>query len=401
MRLSSVQIFQQGINAILNQQSRLQQTELQLASGKRVLTPSDDPVAAVQILSLGESLAAVDQYQSNATLAEAQLSFEESVLSDAGNLLQRVRELVIQANNATQTAETRRAIGVEIDAQLDALMALANTQDGNGEYIFAGFQSDAIPFIRQGNGVVYTGDEGQRFVQLAAGSQIAVRDSGAEVFQDIPAGNGRFVVETSGVNTGSAVAGRTSADNSFVPDTYTIVFSQPTPTDPISYQVLDSTAAVVASGTYSDGDTISFSGADVEISGIPADGDSFVVSPAGKQDVFTTLQEIVTALGGSGNAGASSVTELHNVLGQGLTDLDQALGHFLEIRADIGVRLNQVENQRNINESFTLQLQQTLSDTEDLDYAEAISRFNLQLTALQAAQQSYARAQGLSLFNFL
>lgn len=301
MRLSSVQIFQQGINAILNQQSSLQQTQLQLTSGKRVNTPSDDPAAAVQILALGERLSAVDQYQRNADFAEGQLAREETTLASVGDRLQRVRELVIQANNATQSAESRRAIATEIDAQLEALVALANTTDTNGDYIFAGFQTDEIPFVRQGNVVTYQGDDGQRFVQIADGSQVAVRDSGASVFQTIPGG----------------------------------------------------------------------------------------------QDVFTTLQEIVDVL----NSGMP--TEVNTVLEQSLTNLDQTMEHLLEVRADIGVRLNQVDGQREINESFTLQLQETLSEAQDLDYVEAISRFNLQLTALQAAQQSYVKTQGLSLFNYL
>ena len=119
MRLSSVQIFQQGISAILDQQAKLNQTEQQLASGKRVLNPSDDPVAAVQILDITEDLKLVDQYSRNGDLAEGQLALEESTLAEVGNVLQRVRELVVQANNATQTPETRNSIATEIEARLD------------------------------------------------------------------------------------------------------------------------------------------------------------------------------------------------------------------------------------------------------------------------------------------
>lgn len=395
MRLSSVQIFQQGINAILTQQSHLQHTQQQLSTGKRLLTPADDPAAAVQILALGERLSAVDQYQANADLADAQLSLEEDVLAQAGTLLQRVRELVIQANNATQSAETRRAIGVEIETQIDALVALANTRDAAGEYIFAGFQSHEIPFARQGGSVVYNGDDGRRSLQIAPGSQVAVRDSGASVFQNIPRGNGDFVVTAGPANTGTGVVGLTAASSDYLPDSYTITFSRLSATDPVSYQVEDSSATVVASGIYKSGDRINFAGADIEISGEPADGDSFIVSNAGLQDIFTTLQTIADVLRGG------SVNQINNVLSEGLVNLDQAANHLLALRADIGVRLNILDGQRDINDGFTLQLQQTLSDLEDLNYVEAISRFNLQLVALQAAQQSYIKTQGLSLFNFL
>jgi len=119
MRLSSVQIFQQGISAILDQQAKVQHTQQQLATGKRVLTPSDDPAAAVQILDITENLAQIDQYNRNGDLAEGQLALEESVLGDIGNVLQRVRELIVQANNASQSPETRSSAATEIAARLD------------------------------------------------------------------------------------------------------------------------------------------------------------------------------------------------------------------------------------------------------------------------------------------
>jgi flagellar hook-associated protein 3 FlgL len=400
MRLSSVQIFQQGISGILDQQAKLNQTEQQLATGKRVLTPSDDPVAAVQIMDITEDLELVDQYSRNGDLAEGQLALEESVLADVGNVLQRVRELVVQANNATQSPETRNSIATEIEARLDELQSLANTRDANGEYIFAGFQSNTEPFARQGNSFSYNGDDGQRFLQLGSSTQVGVRDSGFDVFVSIPSGNGTFDVEPNVANTGTGVVGATSVNGSFTPEDYTVSFIQAAPTDPITYQVTDSTPAVIASGTYTAGDTIAFAGASLQFDGVPENGDSFDVTPSIKQDMFTSIQMMVNDLKNSG-ASPAETAAVNNSMGQALNNLDQALGHVLEIRSDVGVRLSQVDNQRSINESFTLQLQDTLSDIQDVDYAEAISRLNLQLTALQAAQQTYVKVQGLSLFNYL
>ncbi|PCJ91455.1 MAG: flagellar hook-associated protein 3 [Porticoccaceae bacterium] len=400
MRLSSVQIFQQGISAILDQQAKLNQTQQQLATGKRILNPSDDPVAAVQILDITEDLALVDQYKRNGSLAEGQLALEESVLASVGNVLQRVRELVVQANNATQGPETRNTIATEIETRLDELQSLANTRDASGEYIFAGYQSDTEPFARQGNNFSYNGDDGQRFLQLGSSSQVSVRDSGFDVFMSVPSGNGTFDVEPNTANTGAAVVGATSINGSFVPDNYVVSFTQATPSDPITYQVMDSSPAVIAGGTYVPGDTIIFPGVSLQFDGVPADGDSFDVTPSIKQDVFTSLQLIIDDLKNSGSSSAATAV-VNNGMAQGLNNLDQALGHVLGIRAEVGVRMNHVENQLNINESFTLQLQDTLSNIQDLDFAEAISRLNLQLTALQAAQQTYVKVQGLSLFNYL
>jgi len=400
MRLSSMQIFQQGISAILDQQSKVNKTELQIATGRRILTPSDDPAAAVQILNITKGLALVDQYQRNANIAEGQLALEETVLVDVGNLLQRVRELVVQANNGSQSTETRQSIAIEIESRLDELLSLANTRDASGEYIFAGFQSQNEPFAQQGNVFSFNGDNGQRLLQVGSRTQVAVRDSGVDVFLSAPSGNGTFAIAPDSTNTGTLVAGSNSVISSFLPDNYNITFSQPGPLDPISYQVVDSATAVVTSGNYVPGETISFAGASIRFDGTPADGDGFQVSPSVKQNMFATLQSIVDGLNGSGSTPADN-SAVNNAMAQALDNLDQALGSVLKVRSDVGVRLNHVENQSNLNESFTLQLKETLSGLQDLDYAEAISRLNLQLTTLQAAQQVYVKVQGLSLFNFL
>ncbi|NND44730.1 MAG: flagellar hook-associated protein FlgL, partial [Xanthomonadales bacterium] len=390
MRMSSVQIFQQGVSAILTQQAKVAQTEQQLATGRRILTPADDPVAAAQVLDITEDLELVDQYQRNGNLAQGQLALEDTILADVGNVLQRVRELVLQANNASQGPETRAGIATEVEARVDELLALANTRDATGEYIFAGYQADAQPFTRQGGGFAYAGDDGQRFLQLGSGTQVAVRDSGRAVFGSVPTGNGTFTVDAAAANAGTAAAGDTSVVSSFAPDQYTIDFSQPVPGVPVTYQVLDSGAGVVSGGTYEDGDSIEFAGVSIAFSGAPSDGDSFTVAPSVKQDMFSLLQGIADELNAAGSS-SSAVAGLNNALGQALNGIDQALGKTLQVRADVGVRLAHVDNQLNINDQFNLQLQETLSGVQDLDYAEAISRFNIELTALQAAQQAYAR----------
>lgn len=400
MRVSTAQMFQQGINAILDQQAKMAHTEQQLATGRRILTPADDPVAAAQILDISEDLELLDQYQRNANLAQGQLGLEEQALTDVGNLLQRVRELTVQANNASQSAADRRAIGTEIAGRLDELLALANTRDSNGEYIFAGFQAQSPAFSRVGNAIVFDGDSGQRSLQLGAGSQVAVRDSGRDVFLAVPAGNGKFTVAANGTNTGNAVAGPGSAGGAFVAGSYTIEFAQATSSDPITYQVLDASSAVIASGNYTAGESISFAGANLSFTGTPADGDSFAIAAPGTQDMFSSLQNLVDALAGAED-GSAEVAQLNTTLAQGLENLDRGIENINTLRAGVGVRLNHVESQLNINESFNLQLKETLSGIQDLDYAEAISRFNLELTALQAAQQAYVKMQGLSLFNYL
>ncbi|MEE4662247.1 MAG: flagellar hook-associated protein FlgL, partial [Halieaceae bacterium] len=165
-RLSTLQTFQLGIATILDKQADLQRTQLELANGKKILSPADDPSAAVKVLDIEEDLARVDQFGRNAVIARGQLAQAETALSQIGVVLQRVRELAIQANNATQSPETRNAIAVELSERLDELVGIANTRDANDEFVFAGFQARSQPFTRSGNAVTYNGDDGQRFLDI-------------------------------------------------------------------------------------------------------------------------------------------------------------------------------------------------------------------------------------------
>ncbi len=400
MRISTAQIHQGGIDSILAQQTRLSKTQLQVATGERILTPSDDPVGAVRMLDLAREIAIVDQYQRNGEMARTQLSLEDSALTASGNVLQRVRELTLQANNDVLSVNDRRAIAVEMQAKLDELLALANSRDANGDYLFAGYQTGSQPFTISGGAVVYSGDQGQRLLQVGPAMQISVADSGAQVFQLIPTGNGVYDIASNAGNTGSAIVGTTSVNGVFVPDSYTLTFSQTGPGAAVTYQVVGAASGVVASGTYRADEAIVFGGAKLTVSGAPANGDSFTVAPARRQDIFTSLSDMIAALQNSGSDAASKA-QFHNAMNRGLNNVDQALDHMLRVRGDVGARLNNLDSQQNINEDYILQLEQTLSSVKDLDYAEAISRLNLQMVALEAAQQAFVKTQGLSLFNFL
>ena len=204
MRMSSIQIFQQGISSILARQAEVSHTEQQLATGRRVLTPADDPVAAAQILDITEDLAQVDQFQRNGNLA--QVSWRRKIpYWQTWAMCCSVRELVVQANNASQSPETRRSIATEVNARIDELLALANTRDASGEYIFAGFQAKSAPFARQGRqGLPITAMTASASCNSAP-AQLPCVIPARTMFMSIPAGNGVFVIEPAAGNTGTAV----------------------------------------------------------------------------------------------------------------------------------------------------------------------------------------------------
>ena len=399
MRLSSSQIYQQSVNIMLEQQAKLTEVDQQIASGKRILKPSDDPSATVQILNLNTEVLKLEQYSSNIDAARTQLSQTEEVLRQSGNVLQRARELLLQANNDTLDSNNRKAIAGELSSLKSQLVALANTRDATGEYVFAGFQVGTQPFSEEGKSVVYAGDRAQRMTQVGSGIQMAVRDNGHEVFRNIRTGNGQFVVRADGANTGGAVV-RPTQIGPFVADTYTVSFSLVSADTPMTYQVTDGAGAVVAAGDYFEGEFIDVGGARLHFDGMPTNGDTFTVEPSDVRDVFATIQDAVDVLEGFAS-GTTSTALLHNRLNEGLDNLDQSLSHLLDHRAGVGARMNSLDTQQDVHETNVLQLKESISSLEDLDYAEAVTELNLRLTALQAAQQAYIKIQNISLFQYL
>jgi flagellar hook-associated protein 3 FlgL len=249
-RVSTSELFRQGVNSILEGQAQVGKTSLQISSGKRITKPSDDPSGAIQSLQLSTSLAINTQFQRNNDIARQKLEYEEVTLDSVVTSLQRVRELVVQGNNDSQTQETRGYIASEIRQQLDEIFSLANTRDSNGEYIFSGFRSDTQSFVRDAAGnVSYQGDDGQRSVQVSPVRQIAIGDTGSDVFNRIRSGNGSFVTQatTTNTGTGSITVGQVLNPTTWQAnlDTYTVAITEPTPGN-FEYTVTDSSAVVVA-----------------------------------------------------------------------------------------------------------------------------------------------------------
>jgi flagellar hook-associated protein 3 FlgL len=409
-RVSTSELFRQGVGSILEGQAAVGKTSLQIASGKRILSPADDPSGSVQSLELGTALAVNTQFQKNIDVATQKIQYEETALNSVVTNLQRVRELVVQANNDSQSADTRSYIASEIRQRLDEIVGLANSRDANGEYIFAGYRSNTQPFSIDSTGnVTYLGDANQRFIQISPVRQVAIGNSGDDVFNNILDGNGSFSTSSNPANTGTAIIDTGQVTDLAAwqanVDTYTVTITEPTPGD-LRYTVTDATAPTPPGlpadvPLVSDADiSIPSIGLQFSIEGNPAAGDTFTITPSTNKSIFETYTDIINALESGTDDGAIRA-QMHTILNQGLQELQTDLTNVDRIRSGIGARLNALDGQSEINESASLQLKTVKSAIEDLDYAEAISRFQQQLTGLEAAQKTYIQIQGLSLFDYI
>jgi len=399
MRVSNDTLRSAFLSALEAANRRLIDTQEKVSSGKRVNKPSDDPVAAARIAHLDASLSRLDQYKSNSDFARNQLGLEESSLTSVLDNLQRIRELALQANNSTTSDSDRKDIAAEVSQARDALLALANTTDVDGRHLFGGYVEGPTPFTKTSSGaVVYNGDQGQRTLQISDSRFVAINDSGSDVFQKVPQGNGTFTLAVNPANTGTGVIGDSGVATpaAWVRDTYRINFLTPT-----TYEVRDSANAVVSSGTFTPGgQSIAFRGVDIRIDGNPASGDSFTAAPAGNRDVFGMMDDLMTALGSSTGTDAERA-KLNSNIGQRIADLDNALSHVINVRGEIGARVRALDQQDSLSADFALHLNTTLSYVRDLDYADALSRLQKEMFGLDAAQQTFARTQDLSLFKYI
>lgn len=402
MRISTNTFFDTSASRITNLQSELSKVQDQLSSGRRILTPSDDPVAAARALELTQAQATNAQYNVNRRNAADALNTEESALSNVTSLLQDLKTSVIQAGNGSLDDTQRNFIATQLAGRLDDLIGLANTTDGSGAYIFSGYQTSTQPFTKDATkGAIYNGDQGARVLQVGAQRQFAVNDSGDAVFSSIRGGNGIFVTGTDPnyQNQGSGVISTGSATSSSpLTGTYTIQFD---PTDPTIYTVVDQNSNQVSSGTFKSGTTISFAGIQVQITGTPSVGDKFTVAPStNNQSVFTALNDLVNLLktpvvGTTGQAN----------LAQGLQTAQNLIGNTLDkvmtVRASVGSRLNEIDTLNTQGDDKDAQYAQSISNLQDLDYTKAVSDLTKQKVMLEAVQQSFVQTANLSLFKFI
>lgn len=399
MRISTQSFYGSALSAMLDQQTVLSRTQNQVATGKRVNTPADDPISAVHILELERAQSESEQFGKNSEMARSRLNLEEQALADTGSLLQRVRELTLQAaNTATLSDADRLSVATELSARRQELQDIANRRDGAGEYLFSGFAGLTQPFATSAAGTtLYAGDQGARSLQIGPSQRVVDGHSGFAVFMDIPEGNGTFAVSASQGNAGTGVVDNGAVVNgsAWVPGDYRLTFANAT-----TWQVLDSASAVVASGTYVSGSAIAFNGVQVTVTGAPAAGDSFNIDDSTSQDIFTTLDSLIGSLRRPAGTPAEKA-RLQSALGGTLQQLDQGMDHLLGIRAEVGSRLSLIDGAESARDALKVELAGSLADLRDLDYTEALTRMNQQLVGLQAAQQSYIKIAQLSLFNYL
>ena len=399
MRISTSTIYNANISLLNQQQAQLLHTQQQISTQRRILTPADDPIASARALDVSQADASNSQYATNRNAALHSTSMSEGVLQSVTSLLQDVRTIAVNAGSGALNNSDKLTLATDLSGRLEDLLALANSTDGVGNYLFSGFQGRTLPFANSSTGVQYQTDDGQRMIQVSSSRQLAASDSGADIFMRIKNGNGTFITQAASANVGSGIASSGAVTNPalLTGNNYQVTFS--VAAGVTTYGVTNTTPGAlvpvpVAAGTpYVSGQLISFDGLQLDVTGAPASGDVFTVAPSTNESIFTTISNLITALKTPSSPGGAIATAING--------LDRGLDNVLTVRALLGTRLNELDALQSAGENIGLQYKQTLSQLQDVDYNKAISDLTQQKTSLEAAQKSFLAVSGLSLFNYM
>jgi flagellar hook-associated protein 3 FlgL len=396
LRVTTAGLYAQGVASMQAQTQALAKIQAQMASNLKYSRAGEDPVAAGQALNVDKALADTAQWTTNIGSAQDRLNLEETALAGSTDALAKIRELAVQANSPTLNDSDRASIAAEMKQRLSELMDQANARDGQGGYLFSGSRTASKPFDNTSSGVTYQGDTMVSQISIGSSRTIAMSDAGNDVFMSIGSGDGKLTVNAGSSNAGVAQVQSLSFTDFSQWDggTYSVKFSGG------NYSVLDANNNVVSSGAYSDQQAIQFKGASLTLSGTPSDGDTFTVGPSQQQDVFKTVQNMIDVVSATGRTAAQKSQD-QTTMYNALQSLDTAVNHITDVRGGVGARLNVLDDVSSQLQTRSTQLTETLSGLRDVDYTSAAAALSQTTTTLQAAQQSYLKIQGLSLFDYL
>ena len=393
-RISTSNAYDGALNNLMSRQEHLTATQEQMTSGKRVIKASDDPTAAARAERARALEERTTSSQKAVDASSNAMTLTESALGDANELLQQARELMVSAGDASYSDAERASKASAIKAIRDQLLAVANRPDGQGGYVFSGQGSGGAPFVDKPGGVAFQGVGGS--VNVATDEPLPLTLDGGNVWLSANSGNGVF--ETKNTNsTGAWIdSGRVTSPEQITNSTYDIQFS--TAGGSTTYSVIKDGNAMSSGNAFISGQEISVDGMSFAVTGAPADGDTFQTTPSTKSlSVFDALDKAVASLSATGQGGP----KVQQAVQDSLRNLDQCNSQISSARSFAGTTLQRLDGVKGRLDATELSAQTSRSSAEDLDMVKALSSFNQQQTGYQAALQSYATIQKLSLFQYL
>jgi len=306
MKVSTSMFFDKASNQLGSIQGSLAKTQEQLSTGKQINKPSDAPDKASLITRLQSEMTRQASYQGNLNAVNIRLQAQETALTNTSDVMYRFKELAVQAANDTLSNADRNTISMEMIQLRDQILSMANSQDSNGNYLFAGSRVSQAPFGEDAKGrVVYQGDQSRMIVPVGDNRRMSLNIPGSDAFVRLVRDDGKG-------------------------------------------------------------------------------------NPVGV-GFFQALADMVDSV---------KNTDRPNIQ-RGIKEIDAMQQSISYATARVGTDMNVVDSQGAVLDEITLRLKTTLSDVQDLDYTEAITKMNKDQLALESAQSTFAKISKLSLFNYI
>lgn len=438
-RVGTANMYDATLRNLSARQSTLVGLQENLTSGKRVVRASDDPVAAAQA---ERSLTRISRIQTEQRALEVQrnaVAQAESTMGDAIGLVQEMRQLIVAAGSGTLKPEDRKTYANQIQSLREQLTEVINRKDTNGVPLLGALGSALEPFVgplTTNPDYVFNGQPGQN-----TGTSVTVPTTmdGHSAFMFDPQRDGVYNAAISNGNAATPLGGRQFTTTAVTVQNAAQIQPNPTPPGtPYTYSVAFTGVTTNADGTFNatyqvtstnpnytpttttqsnlsvdqlnefkvsitdpGGATLGFSinaRATKETNGSvtlsPAPGDTVTLSAS--PSILSSLDSAIRDIGGAANNNGAT-----QAVGQALAALDKGMERMQAIRGYAGEQLNRADRIMGDQDNRSLQLEADRSRAEDLDMVKGISDFQTTQVGYQAALQSYAMVQKLSLFNFI
>lgn len=404
MRIATEFMFQQQMSLMSQQSEKVNRLMIQQSTGKKLLANSDDPILGARIDLTLDHLNNILSYQQNNALAKNRTSLFDSTMQDSVNTTDQIRQLITRASNDTISDADRRSIAEQLKGYLNTLVSNSNAKDGNGDFIYGGFNSRTEPYVLANGSYTYQGTNDQTYISIGSNNNVQYSESGEVVFGRIPAGNGTFTVSAASTNTGTSFTsvGNISDNSAYIEDTYTI--SIVTNSDgKIAYQVTGAATGQVVppppatlpddAPEFKSESDISFNGHTLHLTGEPKSGDTFTVEPSTKDNVFNRLNNLINILQTPVDNDPAKRAMFHQAINQSNAEFNRIYENFVNYRSNVGTRAQVIDNQEAINKSLEnnqTAIYKSLADADPYTIASELAQSSY---LLQATVESYKLIQ--------
>lgn len=398
-RIASFHNYQAVQNDLRRQEVKVHHNQAQLASGKKLLSAADNPLATHYIQNVAQQEEQIRQYLDAITLVRNRLEHQEVLVSNAEDYADDATRNVMEMINGSLSPQDRDAHARVLEEMADNFLNLANSQDESGNYIFSGTKPKNQPFFRDNEGhVSYSGDDYQRKMRISNSLEMPFNTPGSKLFMEIDNPFGDYEPDYQLQEGSELLLERAINTNANDDSNYKVTFVDMN-NGKFGYQ-LERDGSVVQASEFDPKEGIKYQTGDntltIQVKGQVTAGDEISLTPRKTYSVFDSFQDAIKYSKGS-VSDASSTAKLQ----QASEELHHAFIHLSKSRTDIGARLDTLDIQEEQHQDFKLSLAKSKSEFEDLDYADAVIEFNENSRALEASQKAFGKTKDLTLFNYI